>query len=188
MTARWVVSISEHRALDVRWQPISLKVKNQTAPDSRSSDGVVLSHRMLRVMEAAREHGGDEAVDAWYTELGRRFHHDRDRDFAAADALAACGLDPSLAEAADDESWDGVIDIAMTAGLDLVGNDVGTPIIAWSSDDGRRHGIFGPVITRVPSLDDGLRLWDAMVTVTEIPGFWELKRTRTERPDCGPRP
>jgi hypothetical protein len=31
-------------------------------------------------------------------------------------------------------------------------------------------------------------MWDALVTMMSVEGFWELKRTRTERPDFGPRP
>jgi hypothetical protein len=31
-------------------------------------------------------------------------------------------------------------------------------------------------------------MWDALVAMMNIDGFWELKRTRTERPDFGDRP
>jgi hypothetical protein len=70
----------------------------------------------------------------------------------------------------------------------LTGNDVGTPIIAFYNLDNERVGIFGPVITRVPTGDHALQLWDGMVAVATVPGFWELKRTRTENPEFGERP
>ena len=76
----------------------------------------------------------------------------------------------------------------MDEGLALVGTDVGTPIIAWDRQDGERVGLFGPVITRVPKGEDSLKLWDAMITMGDIEGFWELKKTRTERPEFGERP
>ena len=77
---------------------------------------------------------------------------------------------------------------AWGAGLELVGEDVGTPIIAMDDGRGGRAGIFGPVITRVPTGEASLRLWDMVVDATSTPGFWELKRTRTEGPRFGERP
>ena len=65
---------------------------------------------------------------------------------------------------------------------------VGTPIIAFGCSDGTKRGIFGPVLTRVPSTEKSLQVWDAMAALTTLDGFWELKRTRTERPELGPRP
>ena len=41
---------------------------------------------------------------------------------------------------------------------------------------------FGPVISRVPSDDDALRLWDAVTTLVTLPGFAELKRSLREKP------
>ena len=71
----------------------------------------------------------------------------------------------------------------MEAGLALVGADVGTPIIAFTSSEGREVATFGPVITKVPAKADALRLWDAFVTLTTMDEFWELKRTRTTGPE-----
>jgi hypothetical protein len=189
VTARWVVDeVAEARDLHIVWQPISLLYKNEPEPGTSYYENTITTHRMLRVMESVRAAGGDDAVFHLYLEMGARIHHDRDRDFDVAEALATVGLDTSHAAAADDEAWDAEIRSRMDAGLELVGNDVGTPIIAWDRDDGRRIGIFGPVITRVPEHDDSLDLWDAMVTMTNIDGFWELKKTRTERPEFGDRP
>ena len=93
-----------------------------------------------------------------------------------------------MVSAADDEKWDDVIREKMDDGLSLVGDDVGTPIIAWNRSDGDRVALFGPVITRVPQKEDALKLWDAMAMLGDIDGFWELKKTRTERPEFGERP
>jgi hypothetical protein len=46
--------------------------------------------------------------------------------------------------------------------------------------------MFGPVITRYPSPEAGLRLWDGFVAMAETDGFYELKRTRDESPDLPP--
>jgi hypothetical protein len=183
-----VDAVAPERDLHVTWQPISLFVKNEPSEDSDYYQPVWRTHRYLRVMESVRAAEGDDAVFPLYWEYGRRIHHDQDRKFSAADALAAAGLDPSHAEAFDDERWDAEIKDRMGVALDLAGNDVGTPIIAFDDDDGERVALFGPVITRVPERDQALRLWDGFIGMATVPGFWEVKRTRTERPEFGQRP
>lgn len=173
------------------WQPISLFLKNDPDPDGDAFPRYFHTHRLLRVLESVRAAGGD--VEALYIEYGRRIHHDRAQDPAAfdfdpADALEAAGLDRAHAPAYDDESWDAEIKDRMNRGLELTGEDVGTPIIGFADRDGVRQGYFGPVITRVPPTEDSLAMWDALVAMMNVRGFWELKRTRTERPDFGPRP
>lgn len=193
MTARWVVDeVAPNRDLNLIWQPISLLFKNDPEPGTERYDGTYRGHQALRIMEAIRaEHGDgpdDDHVFQWYWQCGTRIHHDRDRTYQFAHALASIGLDPALAEAADDPTWDAQIRTRMDAGLALVGDDVGTPIIAFTCDDGTKRGIFGPVITRVPDTATSLEFWDAMVVFTTTDGFWEMKRTRTERPEFGARP
>ena len=41
---------------------------------------------------------------------------------------------------------------------------------------------FGPVVTPMPQGEAAARLWDGVVLVTGIDGFFELKRTRDRRP------
>jgi len=67
-------------------------------------------------------------------------------------------------------------------GISLVGEDVGTPVIAISGASGEPVAFFGPVVTPIPVGDDALRLWDGAVLVASVPGFYEIKRTRTQRP------
>jgi len=187
VTARWVVDeVRPHRGLEVTWQPISLYFKNQPEPGSEYHDPVWRTHRLLRVLESVRAAGGD--VERLYLEYGRRIHHERELEFDPADALEAAGLDRDHAEAFDDESWDAEIRRRMDIGLALCGDDVGTPIIAMDDKRGERAGYFGPVITRVPDTETSLELWDALRTMVSVPGFWELKRTRTERPEFGDPP
>lgn len=189
MTARWVVDeVRPARDLRITWQPISLFFKNEPEPDSSYHDPVWRSHQHLRVLESVRAEHGNEGVEALYWELGRRNHHDRDRTYDVADALRAVGFDTAHAAAMDDASFDAEIRSRMDAGLELTGQDVGTPIIAFSDTDGEKVALFGPVITRVPSTELSLQLWDGFLAVATVPGFWELKRTRTEKPDFGARP
>ncbi len=187
MTARWVVDeVAPARDLQITWQPISLFFKNEPEPGSEYHDPVWFTHRLLRVLESVRADGGD--VQRLYLEYGRRIHHEQERSFEVADALQAAGLDVAHAAAFDDDAWDEEIRTRMDAGLALCGNDVGTPIIAMDDKDGNRAGYFGPVITRVPDTDTSLQLWDALHAMVSVPGFWELKRTRTEGPQFGDPP
>jgi hypothetical protein len=139
-------------------------------------------------MESLRAADGDDAVKDLYWDFASRIHHDKDRDFDPADALDAAGFDRSHAAAFDDDSFDDEIRSRMQVGLDLAGDDIGTPIIAFDDDAGDRVALFGPVITRVPPTEQSLKLWDGFMACATTPGFWELKRTRTERPEFGNRP
>ncbi len=189
MTARWVVDeVAPNRDLNITWQPISLLFKNEPPQDSDYYGPVAFTHGLLRVMESVRKADGDDAVFPLYWEYGRRIHHDRNREFTATEALEAVGYDTSHATAFDDESWDAEIRSRMDVGIELAGNDIGTPIIAFDNDDGEKVALFGPVITRVPPTDQALKLWDGFMAVATVPGFWELKRTRTEKPEFGDRP
>ena len=180
--------MATQRNLDITWQPISLLLKNEPSPGSDYYKAMKTTHDMLRVMEAVRSAQGDAPVFDLYWELGTRIHHDGDLQFDVGDALEVVGLDRTFAQASEDESWDDVVRKRMQLGLDLVGDDVGTPIIAWDRSDGERMALFGPVITKAPKADEALKLWDAMIALGDIDGFWELKRTRTQRPDFGDRP
>ena len=61
--------------------------------------------------------------------------------------------------------------------MDLVGLDVGTPII-----DVEGNAFFGPVVTPIPRGEAAGRLWDGVLVVTGTDGFFELKRTRDRKP------
>ena len=189
MTARWVVDIAPQRDLSIRWLPISLLFKNDPDPGSDRYDFYARTHGLLRVMESVRVAEGETAVGELYTEYGRRIMHDQQFHFDLGEALEAIGLDPSHGAAADDgDRWDDAIREGMDAGLALVGDDVGTPIIGFSDGRGAQVGIFGPVIAEIPEGEAALELWDHLVALATMPGFYELKRTRQERPSFGPRP
>ncbi len=191
MTARWVVEVVQpERDLTVNWLPISLLFKNDPPEDSEYFAPVNHTHKLLRVFESVRAAGGNDDGFKFYWEAGRNIHHDGNWEIDPATILENAGLDASHAAAFDDESYDAGIRATMDEGLALTGNDVGTPIIAFEDpkNPGHKVGIFGPVISRVPTGEEGLALWDAMVTLSTMDGFWELKRTRTVGPEFGERP
>ena len=183
MTSRWLVRVQPHRDLEIEWLPISLLEKNGTRDGEPFFAEVTASHGMLRVVEALRAAGHADRIGDLYTELGRALHVDE----VAVDlraTLCAIGLDKRFAQAADDERHDVAIRESMEDGLGLVGDAVGTPIIAVPRSDGSgRVGLFGPVITALPDVEASLRLWDGFIAMVETDGFYELKRTRREAPE-----
>ncbi|MEP7202119.1 MAG: DsbA family protein [Ilumatobacteraceae bacterium] len=187
-TSQWIRRIAAEKDLEITWEPISLLVKNDTQPDSSAYERVAWTRGLLRVMESVRAASHEDRLGDLYTEFGRRIHHDGERNWDAALALEGVGLDTSHATAASDETWDIPLLQRMNEGLELVGDEVGTPIIAFRRSDGREVAAFGPVITRAPAHDDALALWDAFVTLTSLDEFWEIKRTRTVSPDVGDAP
>ncbi len=137
-------------------------------------------------MESVRAAEGDTPIGRLYTAYGKHIHHQQDSTVAAAAVLAEAGLSTHHAEAATDERWDDVIRASMDEGLGLTGPDVGTPLLGFETEPGKKVGFFGPVISGRLPLADGLRLWDGLMLTAGIDCFWELKRTRTESPDFTP--
>lgn len=181
LTSRWLVrDVLQNRDVEVNWRPISLMFKNNPSEDSEYYGPVKMSLGLLRIMTTL-ENQAD--VDKFYTAAGELIHNNhRGADVTAEEILTNAGLDVSLAEHANDESLDATIRSEMDAGLALVGQDVGTPIIGFEHN-GKQIGIFGPVISKVPPQEESLEMWDAMVSISKMESFWELKRTRTEDPN-----
>ena len=130
------------------------------------------------IVAAARDHG-DAVVKPLYDAMGTRRHPGGRSDIAGiiAESLAEVGLPASLADVAGTDEVDALLRASHTEGISLVGQDVGTPVVAI---DG--VGFFGPVITPAPTGDAAARLFDGLALVTSVPGFYELKRTRTDGP------
>ncbi|MEA2704172.1 MAG: hypothetical protein QOD63_2117, partial [Actinomycetota bacterium] len=174
--------------VEVRWRPFSLKLKNEEnpPPEPYASMGNA-THRALRVMEAVREGEGDQAIGPFYTELGRRIHHDGDNPLTDLEGVvAACGLDPGYVDAADDDTWDETIRASMAEALGAAGDDVGSPVLMLSSDP--PVAFFGPIVSPPPTGQAALDLWNRLSGMAGQPAFYELKRSRTQGPQLGPRP
>ncbi len=184
ITSRWLVDVQGRRDLDVRWRSFSLFLKNAPTPADSGYDRYWSTLRALRVVEAARDRHGEDCVAELYTEYGRRYHHDRERPIDLPAALGSVGLDAGLATAADDESWDEVIEQSMKDALAVAGEDVGVPLIVFPED----QGFFGPVMSPAPVGEAAATMFDHIAALASYRCFWELKRDRSGRPEFGPRP
>lgn len=185
ITSRWIHEVSAPRDLDVTWSVMSLAVLNEGKEvPAAYADLMAAAWKPVRVCIAAEVEFGKSVLGPLYTALGTRIHVQgrKDYDTIIAESLAEVGLPEALAAAADSENFDAQLRASHARGISLVGEDVGTPIIAIPGASGEPVAFFGPVITPMPVGEDALRLWDGAVLVASVPGFYELKRTRTQGP------
>ncbi|MEU7277207.1 DsbA family protein [Streptomyces sp. NPDC045431] len=189
MTSRWMLEVEKVRPVDVRWHVMSLAVLNEPKMDELPEDYQALLKTAwgpVRVAIAAQQQHGDDVLGPLYTAMGTRFHNKgqdaTDRAVLEA-ALEDAGLPASLASYADKDTYDTELRASHKEGIDKVGQDVGTPVIAVPGADGEQIAFFGPVVTPAPQGEAAARLWDGTLMVASTPGFYEIKRTRTAGPD-----
>jgi len=180
LSSRWLLEAARVRELEPRWHVMSLAYlsEGRDLPEDyrRMMD---FAWGPVRVCIRVEQEYGPEKLFELYTALGTRFHPGqatRSRE-TVEQALTAVGLPVSLADAMDDPSLDEALKKSHHDGMDRVGMDVGTPVIAVEGT-----AFFGPVVTPAPTGEAAGALWDGVVLVAATPGFYELKRTR----DSGP--
>ena len=182
MTSKWVRQVAAQRDYTVDWRFISLRMINSGVDyGSRFPAGYEAGHtaglRLLRVAARTRAEQGRQAVGALYEAIGTRVF-----DSAAAPALGPqergsrefveplleqAGLPGWLADALDDASWDGELRAETDEALALTGKGVGTPIIHFRPPRGT--AFFGPVISRLPTDQAAIRLWDHFFRARLLP-------------------
>jgi len=99
-------------------------------------------------------------------------------DVAAGVSWAAeAGLPASLAAAMDSTEYDAAVRASHAEGIERVGYDVGTPVISVGE-----MSVFGPVLSPIPRGEEAGKLWDGVLLIAGVDGFFELKRSRTRDP------
>jgi hypothetical protein len=188
-TSRWVRSMADKRGLTVQWRLLSLATLNEGKEiPEQFRDGMARGWRASRLLTAADERHGQDAMARLYTEIGTRVHgfvgpgpldgqptggRAIDTELLA-EALAAADLPAELIEAADDTTLDDAIRDSHAAGQARVGAESGSPIVAF----GDGPGFFGPVVVPVPEGESAEKLFDAVRLLSAVPEFSEIKRSR----------
>jgi hypothetical protein len=186
ITSRWMLEVEKVRDIQTVWHVMSLAILNaeRAELDEKYKARLARAKGPVRVCIAAEQLRGKDILTPLYTALGTRIHlQQRGREEGEVEAIVAesleeCGLPASLAEAADSDEFDEALLASHLAGMEPVGNDVGTPVIHYNG-----LAIFGPVVTPAPKGEAAGLLWDGVLLCTGTEGFYELKRTRDQRPN-----
>jgi 2-hydroxychromene-2-carboxylate isomerase len=180
MASRWLDDVVRQRGLDVTWKVMSLAYLNEgrDLPPSYT-EWLERAWVPARVFTAARVQHGREVVKPLYDAVGTQVHpggRDDHRE-VLAEALAQVGLPADVLSAADSDAFDAELKAEHHDGMDRVGTEVGTPVIAVGD-----VAFFGPVVSPAPTGEAALRLWDGVLLVAGTDGFFELKRSRDREP------
>jgi len=180
MTSRWLMEVEQVRDVKVTWSVMSLSVLNDgrdLSPDYLSL--MVRSFGPVRVIIAAARDHGPTVTKPLYDAMGSRIHLGGESDFnmVIAAALEECGLPADLARFAGSTEVDDDVRASHERAITLVGDEVGTPVICVAG-----VAFFGPVVTPAPRGEAAGKLWDGCLLVAGTPGFFELKRSRDQRP------
>ncbi|WP_068252447.1 mycothiol-dependent nitroreductase Rv2466c family protein [Janibacter corallicola] len=180
MTSRWLMEVEQVRDIDVTWSQMSLSVLNEGRDlDEGYAELMTRGWTPVRVIAAARKAHGDTVTKPLYDAIGRQIHLEEQKDFrlACTEALAEVGLPADLIGAADTDEHDDFLRQSHARAIDLVGDDVGTPVISVGD-----VAFFGPVVSPAPKGEEAGRLFDGCVLVAGTDGFFEIKRSRTRGP------
>jgi len=181
IASRWMLEVQQVRPVAVTWHVMSLAVLNEDKEDlsERYRELLRTAWGPVRVAIAAEQAYGPEVLGPLYTALGTRFHLEKapkDAETISA-ALAEAGLPVSLAAAADSTEYDAALRASHAEGINRVGYEVGTPVISVAG-----MSVFGPVMSPIPRGEAAGRLWDGVLLISGVDGFFELKRSRTRDP------
>ena len=174
LTSRWMVRLEELGEAQVEWRLFSLGIVHLEDGQDPADGPVGDSGPALQLLALARREGGNAMVSRLYTALGDTAHKRGEKlsERSVLDiALADAGMDPKGATAAleDHSLWLQVVAEHEAATKSCQAFGVPTVIL----DAGAGPGVFGPVITKVPSDEECVGLLNDMVRMMRRDYFFE---------------
>jgi len=183
VTSRWATRLEELGELEIDWRVFSLGLANLPEGDAIPNEPAGIGSEGLQHLVQAKRLGGNPSIARLYTALGRAAHvrHQDLQDKAVlAQAWSEAGLDAADREKASSDAtlWQEVVRQHRSAVDSCQAFGVPTLVL----DGGAGPGLFGPVITEVPSDDESRELLRDLVRMARRGYFFELKRDREGHP------
>ena len=180
ITSRWILEVTKVREIEITWNIFSLPHLNKDREMPEKYKAIFAnSWSCARIIKSVEKDFGKDKTLPLYTAISTRIHVLKEtvsKDLLG-DSLKEVGLDSKYLAEIENSDWDKQIIESHERGIKLVGDDVGTPIIAING-----IGFFGPVISPAPKGEEAGKLWDGVVLSASYPGFFEIKRSRTVGP------
>ncbi len=177
ITSRWMLEVEKVRDVETTFHVMSLSVLNSGKDVSQDyKDMIERGWGPVRIAIAVEQQHGADGLRRYYTAIGTLRHNDG-REFEPAMyevALKTADLPVELAKAADDPSLDAAVRASHQEGIERVGEEVGTPVIALGGT-----AFFGPVLQSIPRGEIAGTVFDGARALASFPDFFELKRSRT---------
>lgn len=177
-TALWLRDVAGRQPISVNWKLFSLMLVNH--PEDYTDEQYLKWFQLGRLLVAAREHGGNEAVERLYMSLGEVIHGEQRRDdlrteTGVVECLKKAGLPESLYEQAlSNPETESALTEEHKQARERLGA-FGVPTLAL---EGSEIAIFGPVVEPIPSGKEADALWEHTKWLLDQPYVWEIKRER----------
>lgn len=176
LAVRWLTDVAPERGLRLTFRSYSLWMRDGDralagAPEFVRAIAVAASKqslRVLRVFEALRGAGREDAIEALYLAWGAHVFvpgpPQAPTTAVLEDALAAAALAPSWLVAADDPRWDTAIETSNARLAELSRTAPVVPTLVDGSDVLFSGAVLSEPLTRLR----GLELWDALTAVDPV--------------------
>jgi hypothetical protein len=194
LAVRWLTAVAPERGLRLTFRSYSLWMRDGDQPPGGMPAFVRAiavaaskqSLRLLRIFEALRDAGREDAIERLYLAWGARVFvpgpPQAPSNETLEDALETAGLERSWLEAADDLRWDAAI---AASNATLSGSLDGAPVVPTLIDE-QRVVFHGAVLAAPVTAAHGLDLWDALHVLASEPSFLALTTARPPFPSFAP--
>ena len=177
-TSKWIRRVEELGEADVTWGVYSLELAHH-ADGVAAGDPLTNGVRGLRTAIAVRDKHGNEAMGAFYAALGTRYFEKLEPYEDAStfhSALEDVGLPAEIYDRAIATKQTFTKLVREHRLLVKETKAFGVPTIRTKGGEG--PGMFGPVISEMPSDKEAIEMFDHVVWLIDHDNIAELKRDR----------